>query len=77
VRSGRTFALGDRVRLRIEDVSIARRKVSAVPADAALHGDDFVPRKPVRSLPAREISRQHKASRKARAGKTSKARRKH
>jgi hypothetical protein len=65
------------VRLRIEDVSIARRKVSAVPADMGLHADDFVPRKPVRSIPAREANRQHKASRKARAGKASKARRKH
>jgi ribonuclease R len=35
LRSGRSFALGDRLRLRIEDVSIAQRKVSAVPADLA------------------------------------------
>jgi ribonuclease R len=34
-RSGRSYALGDRVRLRIEDVSIAQRKVLAVPADVA------------------------------------------
>jgi ribonuclease R len=32
-RSGRSYALGDRVRLRIEDVSIAQRKVLAVPAE--------------------------------------------
>jgi len=31
--SGRSYALGDRVRLRIEDVSIAQRKVLAVPAE--------------------------------------------
>jgi ribonuclease R len=30
---GRSYALGDRVRLRIEDVSIAQRKVLAVPAE--------------------------------------------
>jgi ribonuclease R len=35
LRSGRSYALGDRVRLRIEDVSIAQRKVLAVPADMA------------------------------------------
>lgn len=35
LRSGRTYALGDRVRLRIEDVSMAQRKVLAVPADVA------------------------------------------
>jgi ribonuclease R len=34
-RTGRSYALGDRVRLRIEDVSIAQRKVLAVPADVA------------------------------------------
>jgi DNA-directed RNA polymerase subunit E'/Rpb7 len=77
VRSGRTFALGDRVRLCIEDVSIARRKVSGVPADATLRTDEFTPRKPARNVPAREASRQQKASRKARVGQTSKARRKH
>jgi ribonuclease R len=32
-RSGRSYALGDRVRLRIEDVSLAQRKVLAVPAE--------------------------------------------
>ena len=32
-RGGRSFALGDRVRLRIEDVSMAQRKVLAVPAE--------------------------------------------
>jgi ribonuclease R len=31
--SGRSYALGDRVRLRIENVSIAQRKVLAVPAE--------------------------------------------
>jgi ribonuclease R len=30
---GRSYALGDRVRLRVEDVSIAQRKVLAVPAE--------------------------------------------
>ena len=29
--SGRAYALGDRVRVRIEDISLARRKVIAVP----------------------------------------------
>jgi ribonuclease R len=33
VAGGRTYALGDRVRLRIEDVSLAQRKVSAAPAE--------------------------------------------
>jgi ribonuclease R len=33
LRSGRSYALGDRVRLRIEDVSLAQRKVLAVPAE--------------------------------------------
>jgi ribonuclease R len=32
-RSGRNYALGDRVRLRIEDVSMAQRKVLAAPAE--------------------------------------------
>jgi ribonuclease R len=34
-RTGRSYALGDHVRLRIEDVSMAQRKVLAVPADVA------------------------------------------
>jgi ribonuclease R len=34
-RTGRSYALGDRVRLRIEDVSMAQRKVLAIPADVA------------------------------------------
>jgi ribonuclease R len=33
--AGHRFALGDAVRVRIEDVSIAQRKISAVPVEAA------------------------------------------
>jgi ribonuclease R len=49
MRSGRSYALGDRLRLRIEDVSMAQRKVLAVPAD--------VPTLPPPSAPARRPSR--------------------
>ncbi len=35
VQSGASYALFDRIKVRIEDVSIARRRVSAVPVDAA------------------------------------------
>ncbi|HMI90114.1 MAG TPA: VacB/RNase II family 3'-5' exoribonuclease, partial [Polyangiales bacterium] len=53
-RTGRSYALGDRVRLRIEDVSMAQRKVLAIPADVATMrpstgaGAGDLSRKPVR-----------------------------
>jgi ribonuclease R len=55
IRGGRSYALGDRVRLRIEDVSMAQRKVLAVPAETpTLPPPETRSRPPQRSRPARD-----------------------
>jgi ribonuclease R len=52
-RGGRVYALGDRVRLRIEDVSMAQRKVLAAPADVPSVPPMPLPIKETRSRPPR------------------------
>jgi ribonuclease R len=44
VQSGTSFALFDRIRVRIEDVSIARRRISAVPVGVASEQPPLTPR---------------------------------
>lgn len=76
-RSGRSYGLGDRVRLRIEDVSIAQRKVLAVPADTRIEEEHLAPRKASSSARfKRELTRRKQPMRKGRATrKSGKARR--
>ena len=62
-RTGRSYALGDRVRLRIEDVSMAQRKVLAVPADVATMRPqaDTEPKRPLRR-PGKRREREPRAA---------------
>jgi ribonuclease R len=53
MHGGRSYELGDRVRLRIEDVSLAQRKVLAAPAETPSVAPAFPPRSQGRSGPPR------------------------
>jgi ribonuclease R len=68
---GRVYALGDRVRLRIEDVSMAQRKVLAVPAEVPSVAPPAAVQAPPRSRPPKTQEPRRHASdgKRGRAGK--------
>ncbi len=57
VRSGRSYALFDRVKVRIEDVSIARRRISAVPIEVDENGVEKEPEKQTKMQAPRQTPR--------------------
>lgn len=71
LRSGQEFALGDRLRVQIEDVSVARRRISATPVDAKHALPHLAEAPPDGASPKteRDMRRQHSLERKRR-GKT-------
>ena len=72
MHGGRSYALGDRVRLRIEDVSLAQRKVLAAPAETPFGGAGVSGRAPWsqptrRGVPGERTESRHASARAKRA----------